>query len=529
MKPPVPRVLAVTGSPRLLDLPGVAVISADQYLRGELPLVSGEPIIVNLCRSLGYLSRGYYVSLLAKGRGHEAIPSIPVLEAATNPISFLRALDAAGIPTASPQRFRRAGRTQEPAMLSLTTGDGEEARGFREEAGDGTFVLTPSEVETATPIVVLGRTADSRFRALAARVYREFPLPAFQLRLLRDRTWRVCGLSVSAVGRLDAESLRLLAEGIADLASRPEARPPRSRARPLIACLFDPDDPLTPSSRETLDRFASAAQRLGASFTVISRHETHRLAEHDALFVRTLTGLDRWTFGVQQRAQQLGMPVIDDPLSTIRCSNKIYLFEVLQRLGLAQPRGVVATSATPMEAVAALGFPVIVKQPDGSFSQAVKKAVDEAEYRRISAGFFRKSPLLLVQEYLPSEFDWRIGVLGGRVLFAARYHMARGHWQILKPDAQGRPAASGRVDAVARDRLDPALSALAVRAAAAIGSGLYGVDLKEIPSGPVVIEVNDNPNIDEGYEDQAERSRLYEEVIQWFLDRLRSGEEEAAR
>ncbi len=530
MKPDLPRVLAVTGSPKLLNLKNSAVVSADHYLRGELPVVTAEPIVLNLCRSLGYLSRGYYVSLLAEGRGHEVVPTVQVLEAAANPISFLRTLDAAGVPTASPRRFRRMAKETEPVLVAMHTGESDEPRAFQAQAqGNSDVHLRPHEGEIASILVVLGKTTDARFRTLAAKVYREFPLPVFQLRLVRDRTWKVCGINLSAIAKLDESHMELLDEAIAELARTPEVRPVRSKARPSIACLWDPEDPTSPSTRETLDRFAAAAMRLGANFNILTRHETHRLAEHDALFVRTLTGLDRWPFPVQQRAAQLKMPVIDDPQSTIRCSNKVYLFELLHRLGIPQPKAHVVTPGMGIEAVADLGFPLIVKQPDGSFSLAVKKARDEVEYRDVTGRFFKRSPLLLVQEYLPSEFDWRIGVLAGRVLFACKYYMAKGHWQILKNDGKGTPGESGRVVAVPRESLDPRVAEVAVAAARSVGGGLYGVDLKETPRGPVVIEVNDNPNIDEGYEDEAEKSRLYEEVIQWFIDRIREEAVDEAR
>jgi glutathione synthase/RimK-type ligase-like ATP-grasp enzyme len=61
---------------------------------------------------------------------------------------------------------------------------------------------------------------------------------------------------------------------------------------------------------------------------------------------------------------------------------------------------------------------------------------------------------------------------------------------------------------------------LALRAARAIGNGLYGVDIKETPYGLMVMEVNDNPNIDAGVEDQILKGALYERVMDVFYDRL---------
>ena len=45
------------------------------------------------------------------------------------------------------------------------------------------------------------------------------------------------------------------------------------------------------------------------------------------------------------------------------------------------------------------------------------------------------------------------------------------------------------------------------------------VTLKQVPGG-IVIEVNDNPNLDHGWEDAAEKDEVWVRLTQWFLDRL---------
>jgi glutathione synthase/RimK-type ligase-like ATP-grasp enzyme len=62
--------------------------------------------------------------------------------------------------------------------------------------------------------------------------------------------------------------------------------------------------------------------------------------------------------------------------------------------------------------------------------------------------------------------------------------------------------------------------ATALKAANLIGDGLYGVDLKQTERGVVVIEVNDNPNIETGVEDQILQSVLYRQVMETFARRL---------
>lgn len=92
------------------------------------------------------------------------------------------------------------------------------------------------------------------------------------------------------------------------------------------------------------------------------------------------------------------------------------------------------------------------------------------------------------------------------VLFRQGTSLARLYSLAVAPEARDRGLA---------DRL-----MTAVKAARLIGDGLYGVDLKDTPRGPLVIEVNDNPNLDGGVEDQIAKDALWDAVIAWFATRL---------
>jgi glutathione synthase/RimK-type ligase-like ATP-grasp enzyme len=61
---------------------------------------------------------------------------------------------------------------------------------------------------------------------------------------------------------------------------------------------------------------------------------------------------------------------------------------------------------------------------------------------------------------------------------------------------------------------------VAQKAARLIGDGLYGVDLKEIDGDVFVIEVNDNPNIDSGIEDEYLKDGLYVAIMKELLRRI---------
>jgi glutathione synthase/RimK-type ligase-like ATP-grasp enzyme len=62
----------------------------------------------------------------------------------------------------------------------------------------------------------------------------------------------------------------------------------------------------------------------------------------------------------------------------------------------------------------------------------------------------------------------------------------------------------------------------ALKATTLIGKGLYGVDMKEVDGKFYVIEINDNPNIDAGTEDKVLKDKLYDIIMQVFLDKIKS-------
>ena len=123
--------------------------------------------------------------------------------------------------------------------------------------------------------------------------------------------------------------------------------------------------------------WAKLAAPLGVEVEPITRKDFGKLAEFDALFIRETTSIRNHTYQFARRAVMERMPVIDDPISMIRCTNKVYLWERLTHAGLPVPETVLIQEPADVERAAdILGFPVVVKIPDGSFSRGVRKADD---------------------------------------------------------------------------------------------------------------------------------------------------------
>ena len=126
---------------------------------------------------------------------------------------------------------------------------------------------------------------------------------------------------------------------------------------------------------------------------------------------------------------------------------------------------------------------------------------------------------MLTQEYLYTDYDWRIGVLGGRAIYACKYYMVKGHWQIYQ-HGEAKQVDSGDFDTLPTYEVPRNVVQAALNATRLIGNGLYGVDIKQSGNRVAVIEVNDNPSIDSEVEDRFLGGELYTLVMQEFLSRM---------
>ena len=517
---PAARFLLVTDGALPEPLAGLPSVSADAYLEGQNETLEEHRVVVNLCRSYQYLSKGYYVSLLAEARRQRIYPSLEEIEAIGNPFTYFRWLQETGVKTLDyqivPGRSRlvpkvmvvprepRSKSADRPALVRLS-------EGVRFEPLEAGFV----EITT-----VFGRTPDHRFKRQAAAVFRMFSFPLLEIRFYHTpEGFRVGRLAPLPITQAEPEDLARLREAIEKGPSRLLAPAPEQPTPHRIACLWDPDDELAPSDEDAIERFERVAARRGVLFETIGLSDIGRLPEFDALLIRTVTAVGHPSFNFAQTAETLGIPVIDDPSSILKCSNKIFLYELFRKHGLPMPETAVLSRKSYREDVAPLGFPVILKVPDGTFSQSVKKAETPEELESIVKEMFKKSPLLIAQKFMPTAFDWRVGLLRGKVLWVARYHMARDHWQIAQRTEKGGTR-YGRVEAVPAEQAPPEVLELARTGAALLGDGLYGADIKETEHGPVLIEINDNPNLEAGYEDAVTKDGPYEEILDALLERI---------
>jgi glutathione synthase/RimK-type ligase-like ATP-grasp enzyme len=465
-----------------LNINDVEVLAPGRYITDSRFPNSKGVRIINLCKSYHYQSIGYYVSLLAEARKHKVLP---------------------GVSTIQDLRF--------PSILRSDLEDFDDLiqHSFQDEPGD-----------KAEFNIYFGRTSDERYSKLANQLFQYVQAPAVNAVFFRKNKWALQIIKPLSLSEIPEEQWPLLKAGLQKYLQRKhEIKPDKKKYE--LAILVNPNEKTPPSDEKAIQKFMKAAETAGFNVDLITKNEFGDLIQYDALFIRETTSVNHHTFRFAKKAQSLGIAVIDDPDSILKCTNKVYLHELLTANNVATPQSVIVSKDNYRSLSSQLSYPIVLKQPDGAFSKGVFRIHNEEEFRETCSNVFQKSELIIAQEYLPTPFDWRVGVVGGRAIFVCKYFMASKHWQIVKWNA-GDQTQEGEVVSVPVEEAPPGLIKTAIKATSLIGKGLYGVDMKEVDGKYYVIEINDNPNIDAGLEDKILKDKLYNVIMEEFLNKIKA-------
>src|SRR5262249_16702634 len=190
-----------------------------------------------------------------------------------------------------------------------------------------------------------------------------------------------------------------------DCLARDQVGPPRGHSRWYdLAILVAPDSKHPPSNRKALQRFAKAGEQVGFNVEFIQQEDLPRLAEFDALFLRETTAVNHHTFRFACKAEALGLAVIDDPTSILRCSNKVFLAELADQPDILVPDTMIVHRGNVDDLVTRLGLPCVLKQPDSSFSAGVRKVETMEDLSVQVEEILKRSDLLIAQAFVPTDF-----------------------------------------------------------------------------------------------------------------------------
>lgn len=289
-----------------------------------------------------------------------------------------------------------------------------------------------------------------------------------------------------------------------------------------IACFVEKYNFSYSKEAEALQNFKRTAENMGHEFNFIFRNGLSEIPKYDAVFIRATTDPLYTAYVVSKTAWECGLKVIDDPESIRICANKIHQYKLFEKFKIPRiPTIFLSKEEFHHKQISGIfklfGKPVVIKAPYTSFSKYVEKVSCETSFRDVAKRFFRKSDFLVVQKFMPSRFDWRVGVLNNQVLYVCKYMMPKGKWK-HGVKRRGKPSFIwGRTVSLKRDNAPQGLKETALKACEAVGRGLYGVDIKEINGEYLVVEVNDNPSIYRGYEDFRDRD-IYEKIIKYLAE-----------
>lgn len=456
------------------------VVTASDYLADEQYYQNRSMRIINLCQAYHYQTIGYYVSLLAQARDHKAIPSI---------------LNIQDVLSTSLSK-------------QISHGVDEDLQHVLHDIKGDEFILS----------LYFGQNMAKKYGALAKKLHSLFPLPLLRFTMERKKHWSIKKLKVLSPADIPPHHEEFMRQAAEAYLSKKRFHQWRKKQRfHDLAILVDPEEANPPSNKKALELFVSAGESIGLNVDFIDKNENKSITEYDALFIRTTTSVDHYTYRFARRAAQENMVVIDDPQSIVRCSNKVYLAELMRTHQILTPATIFISKYD--KTLPPIDFPCVIKKPDGAFSQGVVKVNDQQELQKSMKLFFKTSDLILIQPFIPTEFDWRIGVIDNRPIFASRYFMAKDHWQIYNWESTLEN--EGEFDTVPLEAVPDGVIKTALKATHFIGDGLYGVDIKSIKNKHYVIEVNDNPNIDANIEDQITGEALYQDIMNVFLQRIR--------
>jgi RimK family alpha-L-glutamate ligase len=196
----------------------------------------------------------------------------------------------------------------------------------------------------------------------------------------------------------------------------------------------------------------------------------------------SLDGIERglWALDLLERR---GVTVLNRRAALVLAHDKLATAAALAAAGVRHPR---TAHLAPWLPLPALSLPVVFKPRFGSWGRDVTLCATAAELRRAleearSRVWFNASGGVLQELVPPLGYDLRVVIAAGRVVGAVHRVAAQGEWR-TNVALGGR-----RVPATP----SPEACQLALRAAAAVGGDLVGVDLLPLPGGGhVVIEVN---------------------------------------
>lgn len=231
-----------------------------------------------------------------------------------------------------------------------------------------------------------------------------------------------------------------------------------------------------------------------------------RLVPPDAVLPRIGTAGTEYSIAVVRHFELMGVPVVNGHEAVARAKNKLDCLQRLALRGIPVPDTLMSRYPRDLDRLMKQlgGPPVILKLLRGTQGTGVIYAESQASVESMLETIWSLGEDILVQRFIAESKgkDVRALVIHGKVRAAMRRIAPEGEFRSnIHRGATGEPV-----------KLPKSVERIAIRAAAAVGLEIAGVDILESSAGPVVIEVNASPGF-EGLEEATKKN-----IAAMFID-----------
>ncbi|MDE2087633.1 MAG: 30S ribosomal protein S6--L-glutamate ligase [Xanthomonadaceae bacterium] len=223
---------------------------------------------------------------------------------------------------------------------------------------------------------------------------------------------------------------------------------------------------------------------------VAIRYKGKPVRDLDAAIPRIGTQSTFYGTAVLRQLEMMGVYTPNSSDAVLRARDKLRSLQILAAQGIAMPVTVFGDNPDDTEdLLAMLGEPPhVIKLNEGSQGTGVVLAEKRSASQSVIEAFRGLYANFLVQEFIAEAkgCDLRCFVVGGKVVAAMQREASPGDFR----------ANLHRGGSAVQIKPSAAEKQIAVRAAAALGLGVAGVDLLRSERGPLVLEVNASPGLE---------------------------------
>ncbi|MBS1964030.1 MAG: RimK family alpha-L-glutamate ligase [Bdellovibrionales bacterium] len=226
----------------------------------------------------------------------------------------------------------------------------------------------------------------------------------------------------------------------------------------------------------------------GKSRTIF--YHGHELPRYDAVLPRIGASVTDYGIAVVKHFESMDTYVVNGSKAIGESRDKLRSLQVLSQSGVRVPATVLARGARNLRAALASvkEMPVILKVLRGTQGVGVMLVHSPVSLASVLETLNTLEEDVLIQEFLKKSAgrDYRIFVVGGKIAAAMLRTAPTGEFRSnIHRGGEGTPVT-----------LPKSYRRSAIRAAAAFGLGVAGVDLMDGPGGATILEVNSSPGFE---------------------------------